>query len=89
MDRSIAESDLRRWPRVAVGEVAGEGRVVEGVEPGPAGHALRVVEAHPAQPAHVLVRHGLPRRRSVLAGPELVGVVAVAPPRLAQPHRRW
>ena len=88
VDQWNVASYVRRWPRVALGKVAGEGRVVERVEPGPAGHALRVVEAHPAQPPHVLVGHGLPCRRRVLARPQLVRVVALAPPRLAQPHRR-
>lgn len=38
---------------VAVDEIAGEGRVVEGEVPGPAGAALVVVEHHPAQPLYV------------------------------------
>lgn len=50
-----------------IDEVWGEGRVVVGEVPLPAGAALVVVAEHPAQPTHVLQRHAVPNRtRSTL-----------------------
>lgn len=79
-----------RQSPVAVGQVAREWCVVEGIIPGPAGTAPVVIQHHPAQALHVGLQQPLPAA-SILDVLQLtfIVVVPILPPIFPQPHLRF